>query len=65
MDYFFLGELGRPLKKENDMPSKILKWNVWGHVTGTKYIGIVEASSREEAEEKGFEHANCSANFCH
>lgn len=41
------------------------KWDVWGTVTGTKYIGTVEANSRKGAEEKAYQHDNIDVMLCH
>lgn len=37
----------------------------YGQVVGSKYLGEVEAATKEEAEEKALELDNCSVTFCH
>lgn len=41
------------------------KYNVYAIVTGSKYLGQVEADSPEEAEEKGYGLPTASIGFCH
>ena len=40
------------------------KWEVCGVVSGTKYIGTVEAETKEEAEEKAFELDEAFVSLC-
>ena len=42
-----------------------MKWDIYGAVSGTKYIGQVEAESEEEAVEKGCELDGCCVCLCH
>lgn len=41
------------------------KYQVYGVISGSKYLGEVEASSEEEAEEKGCELETCCVCLCH
>jgi ferredoxin len=47
------------------MPEQKKKYNVWGHVVGTKYLGTVEASNEDEAAEKGVELDTTYISLCH
>lgn len=47
--------------KEIEMP----KYCVSATVIGGKYIGVVEADSPMEAEEKGWELDRCDVSFCY
>jgi hypothetical protein len=40
-------------------------WAVYARVSGSKYIGTVEAETEEEALEKGWKHENCYSSVCH
>ena len=40
------------------------KYRIYGTVTGSKYIGEVEADSKEEAEEKAWEKLDTSICLC-
>lgn len=41
------------------------KWHTYGAVVGTKYLGIVEAETKEEAIEKGAELESAYVSLCH
>jgi hypothetical protein len=40
------------------------KYGVYGLVTGSKFLGVVEADTPEEAEEKGFDLEGCYCSVC-
>ena len=40
------------------------KWNVTGTVTGSKYLGIFEAETKEEAEALALESAAAVVSIC-
>lgn len=42
-----------------------MKYNLIGTVTGSKYLGTVEAESAEEAIEKAYKLDTCSISLCH
>jgi hypothetical protein len=41
------------------------KFKVYGQVVGSKYLGEVEANSKEEAEIKGGNLDECYVSLCH
>ncbi len=41
------------------------KYHIYGTVTGSKYLGTVEADSTGEAEEKAWEELDCSVSVCY
>ena len=41
------------------------KWNCYGQVVGSKYLGQVEAETSEEALEHAAELDSNSVSFCH
>ena len=41
------------------------KWEVFGIVRGSKYLGTVEAETEEEAQEKGLRLDSCYVSLCH
>lgn len=41
------------------------KYRIYGVVTGSKYLGEVEADSKEEAAEKAFEQLDVAFHLCH
>ena len=41
------------------------KYRLYAQVTGSKYLGVVEAESEEEAIEKGFELDEAVICLCH
>jgi hypothetical protein len=47
------------------MAKKIKTYNVYGIVTGSKYLGQVEAFSKDEAEEKAWSELEASVSLCH
>ncbi len=42
-----------------------MKYRVWAAVSGTKYLGEVEADSPEEAEEKAWDLDSAYVSICH
>lgn len=40
------------------------KWNLYAVVTGTKHLGVVEAETMEEAQEKGWGHPESGISLC-
>ncbi len=40
-------------------------YRVYGKVTGSKYLGVFEAASQEEALEKAYASAGGHVGFCH
>jgi hypothetical protein len=48
-------------RKENNMKT----WACYGIVTGSKYLGTVEAETKEEAEEKALELESTYIDLCH
>lgn len=40
------------------------KYRIYGTVTGSKYLGEVEAESKEEAEEAAWEQLDTSVSLC-
>lgn len=41
------------------------KYKIYGTVTGSKYLGEVEAKSINEAKHKGWKLDECYVSFCH
>jgi|ADurb_Val_02_Slu_FD_contig_21_2875252_length_324_multi_2_in_0_out_0_2 Fe-S cluster assembly iron-binding protein IscA len=41
------------------------KWAVMGHVVGSKFLGIFEAETKEEAEDMAIESDAASVSLCH
>lgn len=41
------------------------KYRVYGVVTGSKYLGEVEAENAEEAEQKAFDELDIGCSLCH
>ena len=41
------------------------KWNCFGRVVGSKYFGIVEAETEDEAQEKAEKLDSCYVSICH
>lgn len=41
------------------------KFHVWGTVTGTKYLGLVEAKTEKEAKELALELETMEVSLCH
>lgn len=41
------------------------KYRIYAQVVGSKYLGEVEADSKEEAIEKAFDLDTCSVSICH
>lgn len=41
------------------------RWRVFGAVVGTKYLGVWEASSKQEAIDKAMESDIASITLCH
>jgi len=41
------------------------KYRVYGVVTGSKYLGEVEAANAEEAEQKAFDELEIGCFLCH
>lgn len=41
------------------------KYNVYGTVVGSKYLGVFEASSAEEAVEKALQSDEAYVSLCH
>ena len=44
---------------------KIKTYHVYGTVTGGKYLGSVQAKTKNEAEEKAWDELDASVSFCH
>lgn len=42
-----------------------MKFRVTGIIRASKYIGIIEAGSEEEAKELAYEHEEASISLCH
>ncbi|MNR93663.1 hypothetical protein D3C72_247210 [compost metagenome] len=43
----------------------MVKYRVYGSVKATKYIGVIEANSKEEAEEKAWRMDEAAVSLCH
>lgn len=41
------------------------KWRVYGAVQGSKYLGEIEAETKEEAEKKAWDLDECCVCLCH
>lgn len=41
------------------------KWHIYGAVGATKYLGVVEAETKEDAEEKGMNLPEAYVSVCH
>ena len=41
------------------------KFNVYGKVFGTKFLGVVEAKNKKDAENKGFDLESIYVSLCH
>lgn len=41
------------------------KYRVYGIVTGSKYLGIIEAENEDDAKEKGFNLDGVYVSVCH
>lgn len=44
---------------------EVKTWRVTGVVTGSKYLGEVEAATKEEAEAKAFDELDVDCCLCH
>jgi hypothetical protein len=44
---------------------KVKKWRVYGAVFGTKYLGVFEAQTKEEAIEKALKSGEAHVSLCH
>lgn len=42
-----------------------MKYRIYGKVSGSKYLGEIEADSHEEAIEKGWKLDTCYCSVCH
>lgn len=42
-----------------------MKWHVHGTIVGTKYLGIFEADTKEEAEDMAMESEASGVSLCH
>jgi hypothetical protein len=42
-----------------------MKWNCYGLVSGSKFLGTVEADSKHEAEQKAWEELDIYIGICH
>lgn len=40
-------------------------WRCYGVVTGSKYLGEVQAATETEAKAKAFEQLECGVSLCH
>lgn len=41
------------------------KYSVYAIVTGSKFLGEIEAESKEAAIQKGWDHPDCHISICH
>lgn len=48
-----------------DESTKLTKWTVTGAIHAGKYIGTVEAETKEEAEKLGWNLPGCGVSLCH
>ena len=46
-------------------PTKKRKWDVYGRVVATKYLGQFEADTKEEAEQLALERGDAAVHLCH
>ena len=44
---------------------KMAKWNITGAVRGSKYLGIFEAETKEQAIEMALNSDECHVSLCH
>lgn len=58
---WWLSMSSNTLRIRSDMP----KYRVYGTVTGTKYLGVVEADTMQEAEDKAVLSSSCYVSLCH
>jgi hypothetical protein len=42
-----------------------MRWHAHAAVAGSKYLGVVEADTQEEAERKAWELDSACVNLCH
>lgn len=42
-----------------------MRFRIYGIISASKYIGEVEANTKEEAEEKAWSHENMGCCVCH
>jgi hypothetical protein len=59
----------RAEKRSTASPTKpapaLKRWRCYGAVTGSKYLGEVEAQTAEEATEKAFKLSEAHVSLCH
>jgi len=61
-----MNEDAAPYGRSSEMSKqKPKKWDVYGVVLGTKYLGVFEAFSKEEAIEKALKSGEFYVSLCH